>query len=252
MTYDTAREWEREAERIGEMMVRKTHGAWELEKCGCKNVKPLYNPRWIFEPRDEGVRRVFVGIHPAGDPCKPLEDNPCGDMLEYLDECPSDRPHNQWIDGDWGGKGPDHQDKVEEVFKALYGDDGWKRELRATPSFNVCPLRVKDYLGVCDKVWDKSEALFLKMVNALRPMTIISNGTGARTPWEALDPKNVRCCRIGDDLPFLRYGEHKLGEGSVAKVIGFPPLISPAAYNRATLMEMLCKHREKLIGHERR
>ena len=185
MTYDTAREWEREAERIGEMMVRKSGGAWKLEKCGCKNVKPLYNPRWMFEPRDEGVKRVFVGIHPAGDPYNPLADNPNGDMLEYLDDCPSDRPHNQWIDGDWGGKGPDHQDKVEEVFKSLYGDDGWKRELRATPSFNVCPLRSKGAADLPKEVWDDSVEWFLRVLVHLRPMTIICNSSAdsGRSPW---------------------------------------------------------------------
>ena len=254
MTYDTAREWEREAERIGEMMVRKSGGAWKLEKCGCKNVKPLYNPRWMFEPRDEGVKRVFVGIRPAGDPCEPLEDNPSGDMLEYLDDCPSDRPHNQWIDGHWGGRGPTHQSLVQRVFESLYGKGGWKRELRATPSFNVCPLRVKDYPPLCSKVYDKSEALFLDMVEGLRPQTIICNGTGEWTPWRALNPKNVRSWRIGEDLPrrpFLRHGEYKIGEGSVARVIGFPALTGQVRYyDRPSLMRLLETHRDKLIGHE--
>lgn len=232
MTPDkTVSDWEREAQRIGEMMVRATGGAWRLEKDGCKNVKPFYNPRWMFEPNQERVKRVFVGIHPAGDPFRPLESNPCGDMLVYLDDQPSEMPHNQWIDGCWAGKGPRHQSLVKKVFKSLYGKAVWERKLRKTPSFNICPIRLPRHGSVPKPVWGDSIKLCEDIVKNLRPKTIICNGYGEKgnSPWAVIKRKfgfETRECLTERGKTVLKWGTVRgIAEGGTT-VIGLPHLTS--------------------------
>ena len=185
MTQDVVQGWEDEARRIGRMMNQATGGLWQAEKDGCKNVKLFYNPRWMFQPRPEGVKRIFVGIHPAGDPANPMKDNPYGDMLEYLDEQPGDRPHNQWIDGRWASKGRMHQQRAKQVFQSLYGTDKWETELRSTPCFNVSPIRASEADSSPQCVWDASAVLCVDILRHLRPKTIICNGfdDAGRSPW---------------------------------------------------------------------
>lgn len=249
MTSNTVQGWEAKARRIGKMMKNATDGAWQPQKDNCQNVKLFYNPRWMFEPQREGVKRVFIGIHPAGAPYNPKADNPCGDMLEYLDEPKSDRPHNQWIDGCWAGNGKTHQHRVHRVFAALSVTGKWRCDLRATPSFNVSPIRTKGTDGIRESVWEASVELCADMVRQLRPKTIICDGFGetGMSPWAVI--KSEFSIESSESEP--RCGRTVVKWGTVpgladdgTTIIGLPQLTSQ--WFRNSLFDHLAELRTKL------
>lgn len=217
------------------------------------NIKPWYNPRWMFQPRPRGVERVFVGINPAGNPNTPGPVNglQCGngrcdhDRLSYYDAEPCDRPYNDWLDARcWPGRGPHHQKRTRRVFKNLYRKR-WEQRLRQTSCFNVCPLRTESADDIPDCVWHKSVAWFLEVLENLSPRTIICNGSGksGKSPWAVID----NCLGIWQQHQFpdsgraqLRWGTVKnLAEGDTT-IIGINQRPSNAA------LDFLCDLRSRI------
>ena len=242
MTSKVVQEWEQEAKAIAGVMEACVATDWRpsVERNGFEysNIKPWYNPRWMFEPRDEGVDRVFVGINPGGDPDKPgpdgsklCDDQRCDhDKLTYYDCDPCYEPYNDWLDAKcWPKRGPTHQKRVRCAIDSIDDVEDVESTMRSTPSFNVCPLRTHRDDGIPDCVWHQSKRWFKRVIKGLQPRTIICNGNGidanSRSPWRVLMPKLDRCKKI--DLG----GSQNLKLGIIAnegrepvRVIGLPPL----------------------------
>ena len=192
-----AEDMQKEAEAIADIMEACVATNWKrsVERNGFKysNIKPWYNPRWMFEPRAKGVDRVLVGINPGGDPNQPgpASGKPCGDQrcdhdkLSYHDCDPCCEPYNDWLDAKcWPKRGQANQKRVQSVFNSLYCEN-WKRKLVETPCFNVCPLRTAGVDGIPDCVWHQSKAWFKRVIEELRPRTIICNSSAisGKSPW---------------------------------------------------------------------
>ena len=157
--------------------------------------KPWYSPKWMYEPVEGGVNRVFLGIHPgsnpsfrAGQTCdKPGCDH---EQLAYVNDLQSCCPYNDWLDsGCWGKNGEAHQTKARRVFKSLYGDSVGITKFRFARCSNVCPFRSTKTSDIPQTVWDASKKWCEKLLNRLQPKTIICNGyedTG-RSPWSTIN-----------------------------------------------------------------
>ena len=234
-------------------MERKAHDIAELWPDYDSDIKCWYNPRCMFEGTAE---RVFIGINPRLE-----RSTQHGEDRSYLDfEC-NDGAYNDWIDGRWPGSGSEHQTKVRDVFKALYGDDAWERVLRDTPCFNVCPLRTKSPKDISDSVWKEYVSWSHEIILHLKPSTIICNGNSedyggqlGKSPWNAVRTKfNVE--PISED-PFVVVNRHndeeqcvRLKRGQVtsgdltgADVIGMPQL---TRFGELPLYELLKQLRHR-------
>ena len=216
-------------------MERKAHDIAESWPGYDSDIKCWYNPRCMFEGTAE---RVFIGINPRLEPSTQQ-----GEDHSYLDyEC-NDRTYNEWIDGRWPGSGSEHQSKVRDAFKALYGDDAWERVLRDTPCFNVCPLRTKSPTDISDSLWEQYVSWSHDITLYLKPSTIICNGNSedygdqlGKSPWNAVRTK-FAVQRIAEH-PYvvvdrrtgkkqcvkLKVGKMLDGELTGTNVIGLPQL----------------------------
>lgn len=178
-------EMEGEARRLAKMMESAKRGAWKAEG----NVKPWYNPRWMF---NQGAERVFLGINPGGDPGNPdgtAERHVCADP----DSHGEDGAYNSWLCEYWGARARSgsrkpnpHQAAVWLAFEALYGETEWEDALKRAPTFNVCPLRTRGAWDIPPNVWESSSAWCNRVIHELRPTTIICNGNGETSPWSVL------------------------------------------------------------------
>ena len=242
LTSKVVQGWEKEAKAIAGVMEACVATEWcqSVKRNGFEysNIKPWYNPRWMFGAK--GVDRVLVGINPGGNPDKPgpangqpCDDDKCdNDRLSYYDDDPCCEPYNDWVDAKcWQGRGRLHQERVKCVFASIYDVDVDDVEptMRATPSFNVCPLRTNGTDGIPDCVWHQSKRWFKRVIKGLQPRKIICNGNGiganSRSPWRVMIPKLDRWKKI--DLE----GTQNLKLGIIAnegrkpvRVIGLPPL----------------------------
>ena len=129
MTYEFARQMEREAVRIAQQ------GGYTL------GIKPFYSHAGLFE---KTAKCAFVGLAPAG-----------GEKSKRLDQCHrhlervyEEQGYNSYLDEKWEkglrgeyriGEAP-LQRNVLKVFEDLYGGDA-EQQLRNTPCFNVVPIR---------------------------------------------------------------------------------------------------------------
>lgn len=200
MTTMSAKELEEWAEDIARTMEACSASSWQrtVNRYGFDycNIKPWYNPRWMFEPRTDRVDCVFIGINPGGKPERPgpASARECGDdtcdhdRLAYYDDALSDTPYNDWLDAKcWQGSGRTHQGRVWQVFTSLFGSEEAETTMRATPCFNVCPLRTKDTNQIPDCVWKESLHWCKKVLDQLRPRVIICDGFGenGKSTWSA-------------------------------------------------------------------
>ena len=149
------------------------------------DFKYWYNPRCLFE---SPAKRVFVGINPRREGDSWKKENHA-----YLDYGCDGKIHNEWIDGEWAGEGPEHQRLARVVFEELYGCENWESKLRRTPCFNVMPLRSRGANDIRDKAWSKAVDWFKDVLLHLKPKTIICNGNSegyrgkpGKSPWVAV------------------------------------------------------------------
>lgn len=149
------------------------------------DFKYWYNPRCLFE---KPAKRVFVGINPRREGDSWKKEN-----LAYLNYGCEGKIHNEWIDGEWEGNGPEHQRLARVVFEELYGRDDWESKLRRTPCFNVMPLRSEGVHDIPFRAWCKAVDWFIEVLNQLKPQTIICNGNSedsrngpGMSPWAAV------------------------------------------------------------------
>ena len=240
----SAKELEREANKIAETMEACPATDWQrtVKRHGFdySNIKPWYNPRWMFEPRTDRVDCVFIGINPGGKPERPgpasareCGDDPCDhDKLSYYDQEPKEVPYNDWLDAKcWQGSGRTHQGRVRQVFTSLFGSQEAETTMRATPCFNVCPLRTRGAGEIPDCVWEQSLAWFESVLGNLRPRLIIcdSFAESGKSPWATLkkmygfDQINPT---IGGDPTYIKLASLRFGSLSRTPVIGLPTLTS--------------------------
>ena len=152
------------------------------------NFKPWYSPKWMYEPVEGGVDRVFLGLHPAINPCfksgQTCDKRECHhEKLDYVDDSKSTHPYSEWLDSNcWGSKGETHQTRARKVFKSLYGKSDGIAKLRFARCTNVCPMRTTSGYGIPQSVWDK---WCKKLLKGLSPKTIICNGyqDSGDSPW---------------------------------------------------------------------
>ena len=204
------------------------------------DFKYWYNPRCLFQ---SPAKRVFVGVFPRreGDSWK-------RESLDYLDYSCEGEIYNEWIDGEWEGKGPEHQRLARVVYEELYGRDEWESKLRASPSFNVMPLRSYSVEDIPDAAWDKAAEWFLEVLDHLKPQLIICNGNGKHSAWNILKPAEMWSEQVGNAKAYLRLGKVTLASGHHARVIGMP-LLSGARYGRDDLFELIRQNKSRLLGH---
>ena len=212
------------------------------------NIKPWYNPRWMFEPQPSGVDSVFIGINPGGKPERPgpasapkCGDNTCShDRQSYYDDCPSDAPYNDWLDARcWQGNGKLHQQSVKRVFSTLFDVENPENMMRSTPFFNVCPLRTEDASQIPDCVWKESLAWCKSVLDQLQPRLIICDGNTepgktywsmlkSRSPWAMLKMEykleRIRCEKLGKTNISLKFGEATVAPLEGTKVLALPHL----------------------------
>ena len=184
------------------------------------DVKCWYNPRCLFEQQAD---RVFIGINPRDEP-----ESRYGEDHSYLDFDCGGEVYNEWIDGNWPGSGTDHQNKVRRVYETLYGRADWEDKLRATPSFNVCPLRTHGAQDIPERVWAESLSWCRDVLIHLRPKTIICNGSqeSGKSPWAAI--KSVftisETRRTKVQTAYLKIGKINSGPLAGTDVVGLPQL----------------------------
>lgn len=171
------------------------------------NFKPWYSPKWMYEPVEGGVDRVFLGIHPsynpnfeAGNACdKPGCDH---ERLEYVNYPRSSNPYNDWLDsGCWGPHGKGHQTKARRAFKSLYGDSEGINKFRFARCTNVRPFRSTGTSDIQQAIWNASQKWCKQLLNGLQPKTIICNGYQDKgmNPWATInelykpEPKHPVC-----------------------------------------------------------
>lgn len=217
---------EGEARSLARKMETAKRGSWQSEG----NVKPWYNPRWMF---NRGAKRVFLGINPGGDP-----GNPDGTGEAHVCTDPDchgeDGAYNSWLCEYWGAmtssgaRKPDpHQAAVWLAFEAMYGESDWEDVLKHTPTFNVCPLRTRGAWDIPANVWASSSEWCVEVIHELQPETIICNGNGQESsPWAVLVESGMHELsyrpRIDKNV-YLKRGLYTRN-GASSDVIGIPSL----------------------------
>ena len=192
------------------------------------NFKPWYSSRGLIDNAVGGVDRVMIGVNPGGTPGDP--DRTTVDR-RWEREMNPNKPFNAYLDESWKGQPAGEfrlQIGVRNAFEALY-EDQWERKLRYTVCFNVCPLRTSKAEHIPDELWCESVKWFGRVLDNLKPTTIICNGTSRPSPWDELNVTRDYCERAGRG-PFLRSGVAHIGDTHKARVIGIPHL-SYNAYN---------------------
>ena len=194
-----ADEMQKEAEAIANKMVNATGGKWQRQPHQQDNLKTWYNPAEIFE---KPSCLVFLGIHPAGDPFdkKAPGKHKCQDKAWHADNC-----FSYWICEDWSHSrnGSQHQGYVWKAFENIFCKD-WKQTLLEAPSFNVCPIRTSEAKDIPIPVWKASVIWCKKVLERIRPDTIICNGNAeaVRSPWAMLKKEyglgQFECIPLGD------------------------------------------------------
>ena len=266
MTTMSAKELEQWAEDIARTMEACSASSWRrtVKRYGFdySNIKPWYNPRWMFEPRTDRVDCVFIGINPGGKPERPgpasapkCGDNTCShDRQSYYDDCPSDAPYNDWLDARcWQGNGKLHQRRVWQVFTSLFGSEEAETVMRATPCFNVCPLRTKGEKEIPTHVWNRSVVWFECVLGNLLPRLIICDSFAevGKSPWATLkkmygfNPMNPT---IGDEPTYVKLASLRVGPLSGTPVIGLP-LLSGMAFRSVIIQELEALRDEFLSAH---
>ena len=214
-----------------------------------RNFKPWYSHRALFR---KGIKRVYVGIDPGGDPMFP--DNTTGPQYQTFLEGDS---YNAFLDESWtgslAGEAP-LQKRTRRAFEELYGASMADGLLRQTACFNVCPVRTGESNDIQQSLWDECVAWFKCVINDLRPTTIICNSSAMNgcSPWAALNVTQDWCERV-NKRAFLRSGWIELTGTHKVRVIGLPHLTGTRLKpnDLEYLFTLLSENRDRLIGHEK-
>ena len=219
---------DREAADLGRLMekVTKKKLGWKQRPYLQDNVKTWYNRPEAFESRAD---RVFLGIHPAGDPFDTKA--PAGHCCKHQDWHDKDGTYNYWICEDWSHarNGPRHQGYVLNAFELIYGKGG-KSLLHVTPSFNVCPIRTLKVKDIPMPVWRRSVRWAKAVLDKVEPSTVICNGNAetGRSPWAMLKREyGLECTKsyqLGDTNRSLKFGVAKDKPLKGTKVLAVPHL----------------------------
>ena len=223
-----AEDMNRDAVEIGRLMEKETKGklGWKRHPYRQDNVKTWYNRPEAFESRAD---RVFLGIHPAGDPFDPKA--PAGHCCKRQDWHDDDGHYSYWICEDWSHakNGTRHQGYVLKAFRLIYGKGG-KGLLHATPSFNVCPIRTSEVKDIPMPVWRRSVSWAKTVLDEVEPSTIICNGNAesGRSPWAMLKREYglqyTKYYALGDTNRSLKFGVAKDKPLNGTKVLALPHL----------------------------
>lgn len=210
-----------------------------------RNFKPWYSHRSLFQ---EGITRVYIGIDPGGDPRFP--DNTTGPQYQTFLQGDS---YNAFLDESWTGNAPGFaplQSRTRRVFRELYGESAADDLLRQTACFNVCPVRTGESSNIQPDLWDECVEWFQGVINDLKPVTIICNGSGLgkHSPWSAVNARQDFCAPVGKRAN-LRSGFTYINSTHTARVIGLPHLTG-ARIRHETLFGLLSEYADTLIGHE--
>lgn len=199
-----------------------------------RNFKPWYSPKWMYEPIENGVDRLFVGINPGGDPANPDETDAghvCADEASHG----INGEYNRWLCEYWGAttksgirKPNPHQAAAWLAFEAMFGHARWEDVLIHTPTTNVCPVRTQGAGGIRDEVWESSKGWFKTLLHRLKPEMIICNGNveNGKSPWAVLKAggmiERYRSREVAKTAYFKR-GTYRCDDLK-ADVIGMPML----------------------------
>lgn len=210
-----------------------------------RNFKPWYSHRSLFQ---EGIKRVYIGIDPGGDPSFP--DDTTGPQYQTFLEGDS---YNAFLDESWTGNARGFaplQSRTRRVFRELYGESVGDDLLRQTACFNVCPVRTGKSSNIQPDLWDECVEWCKRVISDLKPTTIICNGSGwgGCSPWAALGVTQDFCAPVGKRAN-LRSGFIHLDGTQTVRVIGLPHLTG-ARIRHETLFGLLSEYADTLIGHE--
>lgn len=231
-----ADEMNQDAVEIGHLMEKETKGklGWKRHPYRQDNVKTWYNRAEAFESRAD---RVFLGIHPAGDPFDPKA--PAGHCCRCTEWHEGGEPYNYWICEDWSHarNGTRHQRHAQAAFKHIYGEDGFNL-LRETPSFNVCPIRTPTATpkDIPLTVWRRSEMWAKAVLDKVKPSIIICNGSSesVRSAWTMLRKKyelhEIDCEELGGNAS-LKFGVATVKPLKGTKVLALPHLSRHGGWN---------------------
>ena len=219
-----AEDRQKEAEAIACKMATSPNVEWSRQPYKQDNLKTWYNPAGKF---DKPSCLVFLGIHPAGDPFdkEAPSKHMCKDKTWHTDT------HNYWICEDWSHSrnGSQHQQYVWKAFKQIIGKD-WKRTLLETPSFNVCPIRTSEAKDIPIPVWNAGVIWCKKVLERIRPDTIICNGNAeaVRSPWAMLKRQyslgQFECLPLGNSNRSVKRAVLTTGPLQSTKVLALPHL----------------------------
>ena len=219
---------------------------------GNRNFKPWYSPRGLIDNAVGGVDRVLIGVNPGGTPGDP--DRTTVDR-RWEREMNPNKPFNAFLDESWEGC-PEGESPlqigVRNVFEALYVEQ-WEVTLRNTACFNVCPARSRNSRRIHRLLWDESVKWFGRVINDLKPTTMICNGNGLwRSPWSVLRVVQLWSEPL-TETAYLKFGTATLSDGHVAFVIGIPHLTGALdeEADRDRLYGLISANRGRLIGHEK-
>lgn len=172
MTTGFARRMEIEAENIAKPFKDSIYGV----ACWSSSAR-------LF---DQGAERVFIGTNPGGDE----NDHQDAKRKGYQQMRYQSHNFNAWLDEAWRGSLPGqrpNQRSVQQVFKAMYGNEHWEKVLRNTACFEVSPFRTPEIKAMPPEAWNAAIPWFQKVLEHVKPRLIICNGNGeGLSPWSIL------------------------------------------------------------------
>lgn len=150
-------------------------------------IAPWYSAPCQFKP---GVSRMLIAPMPLGLGYRqPIPYRPDYHDCKAL-RC-DQRVPNALVDASWSCNAPGldaPQIYARLLFVNLFGVEDWEEAIRSTPCMNLYPIRELNLNELPEKVWEASVEWCQKVIDHLRPKTIICMGfEEGRSPWTALD-----------------------------------------------------------------
>ena len=197
------------------------------------------------------ARRAFIGSNPAGKPSDADHDQDQG----YPEKPYTDPGWNAFLDTKWDDWNP-YQESVPQLFEAMYGVGDFKRTLRRTACFNVCPFRTRNSAALPVELKKASSQWFIEVLKHVKPEFIICMGNNEASwssPWAVLTRQFGIECRRPSRVGLLGYslkdGTLESGPLVGVRVLGVPlPVLGKQA--SYLLPDLLVKVRR--IGRVRR
>ncbi|HWR76517.1 MAG TPA: hypothetical protein VN283_04825 [Thiobacillus sp.] len=169
----------------------------------------------------KGSDILLIGLSPGGDEnARRLDEE-----NDYLKLPYTKRGFNSWLDENWLGKGPKHQQAMWRVFQTMFPQD-WESKLRSSACTNVFPIRTGSVDAIDSDGWAFAETWFQKIMGHVQPKIVICNGnSNQNSAWSYLC-KNFGCSLVRE-IDIGAKGKVKLGSfntGVECKVLGLPSL----------------------------